>query len=379
MLSTAMRFVFVFAAGCDSSLSPPPLPDGSVRTDAGRDREDAAGIDAARADAGDTPEGDGGGPVPADAGPPGVCGNELSSARAGGLSDVDLSTAGDVFAVDLATGDYSPRVTEGNGCEVIYEATGGLGGAPGLRIEPPTEYVGENSQYCGFASGADLWSGATVDIAQINIRYALFIGRGYSTAMAGGGPKALIPYTHDRLERGLDGVRGSRPMVFWGSSVGPTYGAIGVTAETVASYQEPEVDYWPIGGGAEAIVMGPAPDHAGAATEGTPVIGDEWVVIEHEIDLRRDRGNPDGINRLYVWTQDGAIAGVVLDIPLTWNGSHDFSGRYIGSLDGLGYYWNRPAVAREDDHVIYSHLAFSANRAPSDPIGPPPGFTDCPR
>jgi uncharacterized protein (DUF2267 family) len=37
------------------------------------------------------------------------------------------------------------RVTEGNGCDVISEAPGGLGGAPGMLVEPPTAHVGESS------------------------------------------------------------------------------------------------------------------------------------------------------------------------------------------------------------------------------------------
>ncbi len=308
---------------------------------------------------------------------PNPCG-ELDGVRLGGLSEIDLSERGQVFELDPSGGDYAPRTTKGNGCVVQMEPDGGLGGAPGIRVSPPTALVGENAQYCGFASGADLWSGGAVDIAQINIRYALHVGSGYAEAIAGNGPKAIIPYTYSALDGSIEPTGNSRPMVFWGSAepVEPASGraSIGVTSGTVQSYQEPEIDYWPIGGGDDALYFGTTPDHGGDATSGTPVVGDEWIIVEHEIDLRQDRGNPEGINRLYVWTSDGLVSGAILDIPLTWDPGHDFAGRYFGGLDGIGFYWNDPARMVEDSDLVYSHVAFSANRDPGDPIGVPPGF-----
>ena len=130
---------------------------------------------------------------------------------------------------------------------------------------------------------------------------------------------------------------------------GVKYAGVGVSDTTVASYQEPEEDYWPLGPGKDALYFGPAPNHAGTATRGPPVVGDEWIVVEHELDLRRDRDNPNGLNRLWVWTRDnrlrvwtsdGVLAGPILDIPLTWNEHHNFAGDRFFALDGLGYDWN---------------------------------------
>ncbi|MBP6631403.1 MAG: hypothetical protein KA297_18340 [Kofleriaceae bacterium] len=338
----------------------------------------------ASADAGPGGGGDGGG---RDGGPPGPdgdpCGWAPVEAR-GPMAAIDLAVPGRAFELDLTAGDPGVRVTAGNGCAVTIEVGAGFDGAPGARVVPPDQLIGGaggNSEYCGLASGADVSSGGQVEVGQLNVRYALFIGRGYAEATrGGGGPKAFIPFVVDAA--GGEG-RSSRPMVFWGGGIehgGVSYGAIGVTEGTVQSYQEPEQDFFPAGPGQDAVYFGPAPDHAGSATLGTPVVGDEWVVVEHELDLRRDRGNPDGLNRLWMWTRDGALAGAVLDIPLTWDGAHDFAGDRVSMLDGLGYYWNQPATRTADDHVIYSHVAFAANRPTGQPIGPPPGFlTRCAR
>ncbi|NVB81104.1 MAG: hypothetical protein HOV81_22095 [Kofleriaceae bacterium] len=313
--------------------------------------------------------------------PPDGC-RPQSGVTRGGLASIDLSVPGAVFELDPSTGDYGRRVTDGNGCAVTVEPTGGFGGAPGIRLVSPDTLIGGpdgNAEYCGFAGGANLWSDATVDIAQLNVRYMLYVGPGYAPSNAGGGPKAFIPYVMNALDVQAEPMRSSRPMTFWGNNIGapmsPEHAAVGVTDATVASYQEPESEGWPVGPGRDALYFGPSPDHTGATTSGTPVVGDEWVCIEHEMDLRQDRGNPNGINRLWVWTSDGVLAGAVMDIPLSWHAEHDFTGRYFGPLDGLGYYWNTAARRLPDDHLIYSHVAFSANRTPGDPIGPPPGFT----
>jgi hypothetical protein len=349
---TRWWLVLALVSACDSSSS-------STHTDGGGD--DAA-TDGANSDA-----------------PVSTCGAPAD--LVGAMADMDLSVAGRVFEMDLAA-SYGLRVTAGNGCAVTSEATIGFGGARGVRVIPPDQLIGGaggNSEYCGFASGAPLSRGG-VEVGSINIRYAMFVGRGFADATAaGGGPKAIIPFVVDA--QGNEGYS-SRPMVFWGGHVehaGTNYGAIGVTEGTVQSYQEPEDDYFPAGAGRDAIYFGPAPDHAGTATDGTPVVGDEWIVVEHEWDLRRDRGNANGLNRLYVWTRDGMVDGRILDIPLTWDGNHEFEGDRFASLDGIGYYWNQPAVRTVNDHLIYSHVAFAANRPTGQPIGPPPGFlTSCP-
>lgn len=303
------------------------------------------------------------------------CGS--NAAAVGPMAEIDLSQPGSVYELDLASGDIGARATEGNGCVLEPGATIGFDGAPGVRVTPPDVQLGGpkgNSEYCGIAAGADVSRGG-VEVAQLNIRYALFVGRGYADALApNNGPKAIIPYVTDAV--GTEGIH-SRPMAFWGLGLehdGVWYAGVGVSEGTTASYQEPEDQPWPIGAGQDALYFGPAADHTGAATLGTPVVGDEWIVIEHEWDLRRDHGNPDGLNRMWVWTRDGVVAGPRLDIPLTWGADHDFAGDRVSGLDGIGYYWNRPATHVPDGHVTYSHLAFSANRASGDPIGPPPGF-----
>jgi hypothetical protein len=303
------------------------------------------------------------------------CGS--SADEIGPMAGIDLSEAGSVYELDLGSGDIGARTTEGNGCVLEQLAGIGLDGAAGVRLLPPDVQLGGpdgNPGYCGIAAGANVSQGG-VEVAQLNIRYALFVGSGYADALApNNGPKAIIPYVTDAV--GTEGIH-SRPMAFWGLGLeheGEWYAGVGVSEGTTASYQEPEDQGWPIGAGQDALYFGRAPDHTGAATLGTPVVGDEWIVIEHEWDLRRDHGNPDGLNRMWVWTRDGVVAGPRLDIPLTWGSDHDFAGDRVSGLDGIGYYWNRPATRVPEGHAIYSHVAFSANRPTGNPIGPPPGF-----
>jgi hypothetical protein len=327
----------------------------------------------------DADEGGGGDAVGGGDGAPRIDGNPCAPSGVVAGSMANLSLGAGPYELDPATGDYGHRVTPNNGCSVTVEEHGGFGGAAGIRLVLPDAFPGGdpegNAEYCGFASGAPLTRGG-LEVAQLNVRYALFIGSGYAAAMNSQGPKAIIPLVTDA--NGTEGLS-SRPMVFWGSGVehgGVLYGAVGVTEGTVQSYQEPEDSTFPAGPGQDALYLGPAPDHTGAATQGTPVIGDEWVVIEHHFDLRQDHGNPNGLNRLFVWTRDGVLAGPILDIPLTWDIGHDFAGDRFSGFDGLGYYWNLPGVRTADDHVIYSHVTFAANRASDDPIGPPPGFVE---
>jgi hypothetical protein len=123
--------------------------------------------------------------------------------------------------------------------------------------------------------------------------------------------------------------------------------------------------YSSLGSGSDALYFGASANHAAA----TPIIGNEWVYIEHEIDWSNNRGNATGINRLHVWTSDGVISGLVLERDLSSSGVW-----YWRSDFGVGGYWNNGVNRTANDHLIFSHIRLSANMTAGTVMGPPPGF-----
>jgi hypothetical protein len=277
-----------------------------------------------------------------------------------------LSSAadGDIIGIEGDNiDDYDPWVVSGNGGSVTYGATSGWDSQPGVTLVPPTA----DQTTVKILTGAG--TNGTKAVVQLNVGYMLYIGPGWSPANSGGGPKWMGSNIEvSSVATGGTLVTGSRPMVFVGSDPGGTgLSAVCVTMGTVQMYQYPyNTDYfYPLGSGSDALYMGPSANHGAA----TPIIGNEWVYIEHEIDWSNNRGNAAGINRLHVWTSDRVIDGLVLERPLdssaVWYWRSDF---------GLGGYWNNGVTRTTNDHVIFSHIRVCPNLAAGSVMGPPPGF-----
>jgi hypothetical protein len=294
----------------------------------------------------------------------------------GGRNQLDLSVDGRIFEVDLAQ-DYNPWTVPGNGGVIQRFDTGGYGGMPGVELRGPTTYVNgsTNVEYTSIlGAGRD---SAQLSTYQINFGYFVYFKRNWSRANGVHGPKYLIVLS----KRGASGEVGgvNRPMVFigGGGDVPAGYACVGLTeARTVAYYQNPPLPdhYWPAGGGRDALYVGPAPDHRGLATQGTPVIGDEWVWMEHRIDFANHRGNPRGRHSLGVWTRDGVLAGTMLDISLGQNDVYTPEFNMFGALEGLGHYWNFDSTRMADDGMVFSRPRLAANLAIDQWMGPPAGF-----
>ena len=66
--------------------------------------------------------------------------------------------------------------------------------------------------------------------------------------------------------------------------------------------------------------------------------------------------------------------GALLDIPLSWDPGHNFGGQYIGGLDGIGHYWNDPALRLPERGMIsttphYNPLLLQQSKADVMGIG----------
>jgi hypothetical protein len=81
----------------------------------------------------------------------------------------------------------------------------------------------------------------------------------------------------------------------------------------------------------------------------------EWIAVEYWVDSATDRTG------VYVWTQDGAQSGSIVDVPKS------------NSVNSTGFwmsYFNSYGVANEGNWYLIDNLAVSTSY-----IGPPQGFT----
>jgi uncharacterized phage protein (TIGR02218 family) len=277
-----------------------------------------------------------------------------------------LATAGRKVRLDLAGSDYGLRVDTVNGASASQQLTGAFDGSAAIELRPQTGNTSNSDHtYVGIAMGADLWNGGTTDVAQVNCGFCIYYGSRYidlaETAKVTG--VVAAPSLG-----GETSGSASRAAIF--ELIYNARRAFSITATTVQSYHQP------ISGGFvdegpdedKLMLLGTTIDH----DNDPPLVGQEWLYFEQEVDYRRDRGNPDGRNRVDVWARDGYIG--YLEIPLTHRADWDFSYQYAAYFEYIGGLFNEPSVANADNFFRVSHVIFSNNRAKDDRIGPPPGF-----
>jgi hypothetical protein len=284
-------------------------------------------------------------------------------------SGPELATNGRVVGIDgTDVNAWDPNISAGNGCSITFESAGAYDGENSVKLVPPD--TGVQPAYCGIIGGNLTNSGAN-DIAQVNIRFVVVVGPRYidlassakwlcvgvSTTAAGSRLNRACSFDNYEPDVSLAGGR------IWS-----------VTSDETQSWHEPEIIgcyFWDCGTDDEKGFI----VRSTAAHSGTPAVGgpNEPLYFELELDVRQNRGNANGRNRLYIRTRDGLIVRT-MDIPLTWEGSWSFTWDQIIEIEGLGWYFNTPGTAHADNWIRFSHVAISANRSVGDPIGPPPGF-----
>lgn len=283
-----------------------------------------------------------------------------------------LATANRIVGIDGANvSAFNTNITSGNGCAITFESGGAYDGENSVKLVPPDTLVGGNSQYCGIIGG-DLTNSGANDIAQINIRFVAVIGSRYID---------LAPASKwlcVGLSSTISGGRENRACAFESYEPNASWanGRIwAVTSDEVQSWNEPEITdcFHPdcSNPSQKGFILRTTADHSGSPAVAGP---NEPIYFELELDVRQNRGNANGRNRLYIRTRDGLI-NRTFDIPLTWLNSWDFALDQIIEIEGLGWYFNDAGTPNAANFIRFSHIAVSANRSVGSPIGPPPGFS----
>ena len=297
------------------------------------------------------------------------------------IEDLAAGLAIDGQTVGLRVGNdftgLNQNLTPGNGATMSI-VTAGSGGSyngleNGVRINPPTALVGENADYAGWGGNSNLWNTGSKDIYQMNFRAYRFYGSTYATMAP---PAKCWGFTNSTV-LGPGGDENNRIGVYDNYDPGwSTYRYPLVIAAGGPGYYNPPVyadpptipDAW--------IFIDSGPDNTklcqiGGSTNHAltpPRTNAEWVCCESMFDLRRDRGNPDGIHRLKFTWSDGTER--ILEYPLNWDIGWDFATRYCFGFEGIGFYWNTAGTADANNYIIDTMPTFAANMAEDAWIGP---------
>jgi len=279
-------------------------------------------------------------------------------------------TDGRKVRMDISGSDWGALVDDINGASVTRVVGGAFDGTDAIRIVPPSSQLnnGNKTTYSCVMRDLDISNSGAKNVAQTNLGVVIQWGSRYidlaATAKITG---VLAAQTQGGAPNASLGRAGWFEATWNGSRI------FSVTATTIASYHQPVSGIFPDSGldVNKLCFLGTTINHAADP----PRVGQEWLYIEQEVDYRRNRGNPDGRNRLDVWSRTGYIG--YLEIPLThrdiqapWDFSYQFGSRieYIGGL------WNNPSTANANNFLMVSHPIVSVNRAKDARIGPPPGF-----
>ncbi len=277
-----------------------------------------------------------------------------------------MGTPGVLVGIDVGASfaTLSPQLTEGNGASMDIVTNGSFDGQENaVRIYPPTTAV---AQYASWLRNLDLWNNGTINIPQINVRWMQYFGPTYylyasptklhgvfcqnvlSATPPGGAIRQAVWESQNT---------GYSPWKYWGT-----------TSTSVQYYPGFSIDE--VADSEKLFQIGGSPLHANSP----PRVGGEWVCMETVVDLRQNRGNAFGMNKLVVWTSDGVVSGRSIQAPCNWWTGWDFAYQYISGFEGLGFYWNEFGTADVDNYVMHSHATFAQGMGIDELIGPPPGF-----
>lgn len=277
----------------------------------------------------------------------------------------ELATAGRKVRLDLTGSDYGLRLDTVNGASSSQLLTGAFDGSAAIELRPQTgSTINPDATYVGIANGADLWNGGSTEVAQVNAGFCIYYGSRYIDLAATAKVTGVVAAQSLVSEPSADARAAIFEQTYNGDRV------FAVTASTIQSYHQPISGYFPEEGpdSDKPLLLGTTIDHG----NDPPLVGQEWLYFEQEVDYRQDRGNPNGRNRLDVWSRDGYLG--YLEIPLTHRPDWDFSYAYAAYYEYIGGLFNNPSTANADNFFRISHVIFANNRAKDDRIGPPPGF-----
>jgi hypothetical protein len=282
-----------------------------------------------------------------------------------------LGTPGQSVGVEVGstfTG-LGQQLTSGNGATMDIVIGGSFDGLENaVRIYPPTACIGgpcddlHNAEYAAWLRNLNLWNNGTINIAQINVRWLQYFGSTYysnaPTAKIGG------VFAQDVLTATPDA--GSLRQAIWETQDTlnwTPYKYWGTTSTSIMYLPGFFIDSQP--DTAKLMQIGPSPSHS----NNPPRVGGEWVCFEQVVDLRQNRGNANGMNKLMLSTRDGVVAGRFIQSDANWGDNWDFSHIYVDGWEGLGFYYNKAGTADVNNYTMFSHVTFAANMAINETIG----------
>ena len=222
----------------------------------------------------------------------------------------------------------SQEVWISEGATHMWQSSGCWSGGC-AKFTPP---YGPNQGYSGLGQYTNL-SGT-----QLNVRFLLLHGPTFREYAPPGTSNKLVILNRGTL---------LRPMLIYrtysdSSWTSNPYMTIGPCDGTTCKYYGG--DFWP--DGTDTYRIGNAPDHREL----------EWVSIEIEANAIT------GIIKLYIYTQDGELAGLYQTQTMT-------PGETWSYVDIIGGFWNSGGVQNADNYFMIDELKISNSY-----IGPPAGF-----
>lgn len=280
-------------------------------------------------------------------------------------------TDGRKVRMDVTGSDWGAWFDDLNGASVTRVVGGAYDGTDAIRIVPPSSQLnnGNKTTYSCIMFGLDVSNGGAKDVAQVNLGFCIAYGSRYWDL----GHTAKVTGIEASLTQGGSPSANGRAAIFENfknQSIGDLRRLFAVTATTVQSYNQPINGFFPADGpdSTKLFILGSTSNHA----NDPPLVSTEWLYFEQEVDYRRNRGNPDGRNRLDVWARDGYLG--YLEIPLTHNGAWDFNYSFGAQIEFIGALWNTPSVAANaNNFLMVSHPIVALNRSKDSRIGPPIG------
>lgn len=289
-----------------------------------------------------------------------------------GFTDMpaQLATDGRKVRMDLTGTDWGAVEDDINGASVTRVVGGAYDGTDCVRIVPPSSSLdnGNKTTYSCIMRGLDLANGGTKSTGQVTLGFCVKYGSRYWDL---GHQAKVTGVIAAQSVGGAPNATASRAAVFeafrdLGAS--DLRRCFSVTATTVAEYYDP-----PQGG-----FQGDHPDAdllmlLGSTTNHSndpPLVGSEWLYFEQQVDYRQDGSNPNGRNRLDVWSLSTGYLGKI-DIPLTTRPDWDFSYAYASQIEYIGGLWNSPGTANANNYLDVSHPIVSVNRTWGNRIGAP--------
>jgi hypothetical protein len=293
---------------------------------------------------------------------------ELDMQSATPLNDLGIGIGAGLGnpVTDLGGGVY----TGDNGGRITYGESSGWGGAPGLKVEPPTiNPGGGDAGYVTILSGLDPVNGAET----LNIGYMLYIEPNWAASnQPNNGPKYIWPFSELGADNGNARFgnflqHNATWMPADSMAFSATFGTLQNYARVGAGMKYSVDD----GSAPIGLIIGSAPNHTGAGVrDNTPVIGGEWVYFEHAWSF-----GANAYNELHVYTSDGVLSGKMLEIDSTLDTGLAPTPSTFGYIQIIGGYWNQAIIQRvANGGVIYSRPRITYGLPRGTVIGPPSGF-----